>query len=146
MSMQTNPYADIMQLKRPESNRAHMAVIDRAAQFLPFAALTGYEEAIAEAGRLTQERREEDEGQRAVLDEKLRIIIERMSERPEVKITWFEQDEYKDGGAYRTIDGVIKKIDDYKRTILMEEGVEIEIDSIVDIDSTVIEDLFGYLE
>lgn len=137
MSMQTNPYADIMQLKRPTSNRAHMAVIDRAAQFLPFAALTGYEEAIAEAGRLTQERREEDEGQRAVLDEKLHILLEHSAECPEVKITWFAADERKAGGAYLNISGTIKKIDEYRRIIFLADGEEIPVDNIVELDSPV---------
>ena len=143
MSVERKPYADILHLERPASTHPHMALQDRAAQFLPFAALTGYEEAIAEAGRLTMERPEEDEGQRAVLDAKLHILREHSAECPEVKITWFAADERKAGGAYRITSGIIKKIDDYKRAIVMADGTEIEVDSIVDIDSmTANADLF----
>lgn len=137
-----NPYEDIMQLKRPASAHPRMAPLDRAAQFLPFAALTGYEEAIQEAGRITCERREEDEGQRAELDERLRLLADRLPEQPEVVLTRFVPDEKKDGGAYRTFSAVIKRIDAYRRALVTEDGQSIPIDDIVGLEGAIFKDIF----
>lgn len=125
-------YDDIIMLPRPVSS-AHpaMPVADRAAQFMPFAALTGYGEAIDETGRRTEERMELDEDEACVLDEKLRRLQERAEECREVSVTYFQPDARKAGGAYVTITGRIRKIDGYKRSLVMEDGMHIPFGEIV---------------
>ena len=124
-------YEDIINLPHHVS-RTHpqMAIIDRAAQFSPFAALTGYEGAIKETARLTDDRMELEESAKAVLDEKLRIIQEQISQEPEISITYFQPDEKKAGGAYLTLGGVVRKIDNYERTVILKDGRRIKINDI----------------
>ena len=98
---------------------------NRAAQFSPFAALTGYEAAIAEAGRLTEEFRELSEESGEVLDEMLRSLEEKKGERPEIDVRFFQPDERKDGGAYREITGFFRKVDAMKNTLQVETVEEI---------------------
>lgn len=86
-----------------------MAVIDRAAQFSPFATLTGYDAAVRETVRLTDQRIELDEYQKVSLDERLQIVQEHLWERPEISLTYFKPDDQKAGGSYLTITGVVKK-------------------------------------
>lgn len=98
-----NPYDDIINLPHHTSvSRPHMSAHDRAAQFSPFAALTGYGSAIAETARLTDARVELDEYTKADLNEKLCIMQERIAQQPEVSITYFQPDKVKTGGAYIT--------------------------------------------
>lgn len=118
-----------------------MAICDRAAQFLPFAALTGYDAAVRETARLTAECIELDENSKMILDMKLRLLLDRLSERPEVAITHFEPDERKAGGAYVTIAGVIKKIDEYEHVIIMMDGAKISINHILEIESELFKDM-----
>jgi hypothetical protein len=134
-----NRYDDIINLPHHVSN-AHprMALPDRAAQFSPFAALTGYDRAIKETERLTDERIELGESQKVVLDEKLRIIQEQLSREPEVTITYFQPDDKKAGGAYITTNGIVRKLDDYERTVVMKDGRRIEISEIMDIDGEIV--------
>ena len=128
-------YDDIIHLPRPVSQRhAPMSIQDRAAQFSPFAALTGYDAIIAESGRLTQPQILLDEGGKALLDEKLQQIRVRLSNRPRVSFTCFQPDEKKAGGAYCTLAGQVKKIDDYERSVVLADGTAIAIDQIVQID------------
>ena len=98
-----------------------MPVSDRAAQFKPFAALTGYEAALRETARLTDRRMELDETEKAVLDLKLRLP-ELLPDHPEISVTYFQPDERKEGGAYLTICGVPKKIDEYEHILMMMDG------------------------
>lgn len=127
-------YDDIIKLPHHVSNsHPHMSTHDRAAQFSPFAALTGYEGAIEETARLTDNRMELDEAARNDLDEKLRRIFEQLYSQPEVEITYFLPDDKKAGGAYISVIGIVKKIDEYKRNIVMQDDTRIPIEEIVKI-------------
>lgn len=122
----TDKYEDIIDLPHYVSKtRPQMKIIDRAAQFSPFAALTGYDAAIKETGRLTDPFIELDENRKADLDHKLQFILEHIKEQPEVTITYFQPDEKKNGGKYITITESIKKIDEYEQCIKMREGTKI---------------------
>ena len=128
-------YDDIIHLPRPVSKkRSPMSNFDRAAQFSPFAALTGYDAVIAETGRLTDMQIELDEGGKALLDEKLQIIREHLEEQPEVRLTVFCPDSRKSGGAYETITGNVKKIDPVARILVLTGGEVIPIDRIYGIE------------
>lgn len=128
-------YDDILHLPHHVST-AHppMPVLDRAAQFAPFAALTGHGEAIRETARLTEDKIELDENCLTELDAKLQMIKERLASRPVILVTYFKPDRKKQGGAYVTIRGRVKKIDEYAHTLLMEEGKELPLDDIAGID------------
>ena len=142
-SNNTHKYDDIINLPHyPASKRPRMAMIDRAAQFSPFAALTGYDAAVKETARLTKERVELDEYQKSALNERLQILQERLSNAPVISITYFVPDERKSGGAYCTETGVIKKIDYYERAVIMRSGTHIPIDEIIGIEG----DLFNQLD
>lgn len=125
-------YDDIINLPHHIS-KAHpqMSKLDRAAQFSPFAALTGYEGAIKETARLTNKRVELEEWEKDVLDEKLRIINEQLSSQPEIEITYFKPDEKKSGGAYVSTIGIVKKIARYEQMVVMQDGTRIPIEEIV---------------
>jgi hypothetical protein len=127
-------YEDIIDLPHPvSSHRIQMSIHDRAAQFSPFAALTGFEGAIKETARLTDHRIELDEADKTILDEKLRIVQENLSDFKEIELVYFRPDEMKSGGAYITVMGTVKKIDGYERVVVMKDGTRIPIDEIVDI-------------
>ena len=135
-------YDDIINLPHYESKtHPRMSMHQRAAQFSPFAAVTGHDEAVKETERLTDKQIDLDERQKVELDEKLRIISEHLGQNPEVKITYFEPDQKKDGGAYITVSGFIKKIDVYEKKIVLQDGQKIEINQIYDISSDVLEKL-----
>lgn len=119
---ETHKYDDMIHLSRPESRHARMSAHDRAAQFSPFAALTGFDAAIAETGRLTDSRIELDEGGKQLLDEQMRALLDVIHTRPNVTITWFCYDERKAGGTYVVTSGIVKKIDRYSGKILMDDG------------------------
>lgn len=139
----TNPYKDIINLPHHIStSRPHMSVYDRAAQFSPFAALTGYDAAITETARLTDKRIELDEDSKADLNERLCMIQDRIDEKPKVSMVYFLADKRKSGGAYVTVTGWVKKIDKYKRTVVMQDATKIPIDLIIEINC----ELFGLLE
>ena len=130
------PYEDIVDLPHHVS-RKHLqpTMADRAARFAPFAAITGYEEMVLEEARVTDDRIEMDESSKAALNEKLNIILEFLDEQPEVSITYFEPDMRKAGGAYVTITGTVKRIDEYERIVLMTDEKIIKIDEIYAIES-----------
>ena len=131
----TGPYDDIINLPHHvSSSRPHMSSIDRAAQFSPFAALTGYDDAVKETARLTEKRVELDESRKAALNDRLCIIHDTLVEQPTVIITYFQPDKKKSGGAYVTATGSVKKIDEYVRTVLMHDTTKIPIDEIISID------------
>ena len=130
----THRYDDIIHQQHPVSSRhAAMTKRDRAAQFAPFAALTGYEQVIAETARRTESRIELEENEIQALDWKLRYLQERIREQPEAEIVYFEPDAYKEGGCYRTAIGYIRKIDMYQNNVLLVSGQEIPIKEIVQI-------------
>ncbi len=127
-------YDDMLHLPHHVSaTRPQMSLIDRAAQFSPFAALTGYEAAIKETARRTDEFIELDENSRAELDLRLRWLAYHRRERPAVEITYFLPDERKSGGAYVTANGWVKKIDECQRCIVMEDQTVIPIERIYEI-------------
>lgn len=124
----SHKYDDMLDLPHPVSKRrGRMSAVDRAAQFSPFAALTGFDDVIDEAGRLTDARIELDEGSIAALNETLREILEKIDTQPRVRVTYFVYDERKAGGAYLHAAGNVKKIDRYSNTILFTDGTAIPI-------------------
>lgn len=125
-------YADIIDLPHQKSvKRPHMPVEDRAAQFSPFAALTGYEDAVKETARLTDERIELDEYSKEELNRKLNELKDNLAKQ--VSITYFEPDERKEGGAYITVSGCVKKFKEQEMLIIMEDGTEIPISEMIEI-------------
>lgn len=124
-------YDDIIGLAHHVSKtHPHMSVADRAAQFAPFAALTGYAEVIDEVGRLTQQRIHSDEDRLAELDETLRAV---MAQGGAVQLVYFSEDARKEGGRYLTINGRIRKLDEAGRRLIMEDGTIIATDCIIDL-------------
>lgn len=127
-------YDDILHLPHhTSSKRTRMSALDRAAQFSPFAALTGYDAVIEEAGRLTDAPIELEEGAKAELDEKLNRILESIHTNPKVTITYFQRDQRKLGGAYLTAIGRVKKVDPYEMTLTMTDGSVIDLNLIYQI-------------
>lgn len=130
------PYDDIVDLPHPTSMKhPRMPLADRAAQFSPFAALTGHEAAIRETARLTDRRVELDEDEKAALDRKLRLLTEHLAERPPVRITYFQADQRKDGGSYEIAEGSMKKVDEIARMVVLTDGRRIPIEDIYEIES-----------
>ncbi len=135
-------YDDIINLPRHVSvKHRHMPVSDRAAQFMPFAALTGFGDSIRETGRLTDERMELEEDVMNSLDGKLQYLSERLGGCPEISATFFQPDLKKAGGAYVTVTGRIKKIDLYDRILLMEDGTGIPMKDVVELEGEIFSDL-----
>ena len=129
-----NRYDEIMGLPHHVSKtRPQMPMSDRAAQFAPFAALTGYDSAIKETGRLTDERIELDEEALTALDRKYQLLIEALDDAPEVTIIYFRPDERKAGGQYVSATGTVKKVDTFGRRILLQDGTRIPLDSVYDL-------------
>ncbi len=128
-------YDDIINLPHHVSaTHTPMPVADRAAQFSPFAALTGYEDAIDETARLTQDWIELDENEKERLNEKFQQIREQLPTHLQVIFTYFEPDQKKQGGAYLTAEGRVKKIDEYRGAFILEDGREVLIESIVGVE------------
>lgn len=131
-----HPYEDILHLPHPTSkNHPRMSIQERAAQFSPFAALTGHAAAIAETARLTDRKMELDEDTRAELDRRQAILLEQISERPEVTVTWFQPDERKEGGAYVATTGRLKKIDQVERILVLTDGTRIPLEDVTALES-----------
>lgn len=127
-------YDDIINLPHHVSpTRPQMSMQDRAAQFSPFAALTGYDSAVKETARLTDQRINLDEYEIEALNARIQLIAEYLEDKPEVSITFFKPDERKNGGAYVTATGVVKKIDEYERIILMQGGEKIPMNEVIEI-------------
>ena len=131
---ESGPYEDIIHLPRPVSGRhPRMPLADRAAQFLPFAALTGYEAEVKEAARLTDRRIEPSEELRAALDEKLQQLVHALPKQPEASFTCFLPDPFKEGGQYVTVRGRVRRIDSFQRAVLLTDGTRISMEDILDI-------------
>ena len=127
-------YDDIIHLPHPISDHhPQMSIADRAAQFSPFAALTGYDGAIKETARLTDQRIDLEDSAQAILNEKLRILQEQAGSQAEIEVVFFCPDELKTGGSYLSKRGIVKKIEGYDRTILMQDNTKIPIDDIIDL-------------
>lgn len=127
-------YEDIINLPRHVSpTRPRMSMSERAAQFSPFAALSGFEDAIHETARTTGRKIELDESAKAILDEKLRLLAETIEDRPRAAVTYFLPDKKKAGGEYVTAAGNVRKIDSIQREVVMLSGTRIPVDDILDI-------------
>lgn len=114
-----------------------MSLYARSAQFAPFAALTGYEDSVRETARETSERIDIDEEVKSILDSKIQLLSEKIKEKPEVVFTYFVPDLTKEGGAYISVSGIIKKIDMYEQKIILFDTTEIPINEIIDISSNI---------
>lgn len=125
-------YEDIINLPHHQSaTRPHMSVADRAAQFAPFAALTGYEDAIDETGRLTDSKLDLDEAALSELDLKLSELAAKISTCPQVTVTYFVPDGKKEGGEYKTSTLNLKKIDPVSGTLTFTNGVTLTLSDIL---------------
>lgn len=128
-------YDDIIQLPHHQSTkRAHMSLHDRAAQFAPFAALTGHDAAIEETARLTEDEIILDDTAIADINEKLYEISQHLSEKWKVSITYFRPDVKKQGGAYLTDVGIIQKIKEAEQLVIMDSGIVIKMEQIIRIE------------
>ncbi len=129
-----DPYEDIIHLPRPVSKKhPPMPMSKRAAQFLPFAALTGFEGEIAEAGRLTQAAPELGEDALIALDQQLAFLKQRLPEQPEVVVTRFLSDERKAGGHFETLTGRVRRLDEGNRALLFTDGTWVDLDTVVEL-------------
>ena len=124
-------YDDIINIPHwePKSHQ-RMSDYDRAAQFAPFAALTGYYAMVSETSRLTDSRNDLDEEQMLSLNETLSMILARMNEHPKVLITWFRKDARKQGGVYVSTEGIVRDVDLAQRSIIFKDGTRISLDDI----------------
>ena len=136
-----NDYEDIINFPRHVSKkRIPMPISDRAAQFAPFAALTGYEENIKEATRLTDKRIEIDEEKKLILNDKLQIILNNIKEKPVATFTYFIYDDKKEGGKYIELTKPIKKINIVEGYVTLTDKTKIPIEEIIDINSDLFKD------
>ena len=128
-------YEEILHLPHHASPvRPHMPMSDRAAQFSPFAALTGYDAAVKEAARLTDRRIELDDDEKAVLDARLSLLQENLSLSPEATLTYFRPDTQKSGGVYLSVTGKVKKIDTVSKCLILQDGTKISASDILKIE------------
>ena len=124
-------YDDIINLEHHVSTKhSRMSLENRSAQFAPFSALTGYEEAVKEEARVTESRIDIDEEAKIEVNEKLNYIMKHLDKNIIVSVTYFEKDKKKQGGSYKTIKGIIKKIDNSRKTIEMQTGEIIKIEEL----------------
>lgn len=131
MKKDIHNYDDIINMPRHISSKhPQMKIIDRAAQFAPFAALTGHKESIDEASRITDSKKELDENQKEILNNKLNYILLNLDKLFEIKITYFQADLKKSGGKYVTVLASIKKIDEYNKVLVLNNGKKIKIDDL----------------
>ena len=137
--MKEDNYEDIINLPHHTSKKyPRMSLKARSAQFAPFAALTGYDEVLIETARLTNERIETDETIKVIIDSKLQIIKEHIMEKPLITFMYFVPDLKKDGGKYVTVTGNVKKIDEYRNVLILENKTEIPISEIIDINENIV--------
>lgn len=130
----TDNYDDIINLPHHVSTwHPQMSMMNRAAQFAPFAALTGHSAAIEETARLTDSQQELADEDSEILNQKMAYLRETINEHPTISITYFEPDKKKAGGAYKSTEGQLQNIDDYNQTIVLKNGEAIPLNSILDI-------------
>ena len=153
MMCEKHPYADILHLPHHQAvDRRHMSMYDRAAQFSPFAALTGFDGVIAETGRLTDHKVELSENEKVLLDQKLTLIDEaiRAGQHPEITLLYFTPDARKTGGSYQEHTGSVRQIDPIERTIVFladngrSAGMTIAIDDVKEIHGASVDYLDGF--
>ena len=127
----TNDYDDIINQPHYEpKHHPRMSMWNRAAQFAPFAALTGYDTAIQESNRVTEDWINLEESGNEELNRKMELILSKLSEQPHVTIEYFVPDEHKEGGSYQSYTGNIKRIDEYEKCIAFTDGKEIPLEAI----------------
>lgn len=137
-----NNYEDIINLPHHVSKKhPQMSIWSRSAQFAPFAALTGYDDAVKETARLTDKRIEIDEGLKNILNNKLQYILENKLLQPEITFTYFVYDTKKSGGKYIEKTGVVKKIDLNEKYIMLKDKTKISIDEIINITGDILENI-----
>lgn len=128
-------YKDIINLPHKQSSRRpHMSLLDRAAQFAPFAALTGYEDAIKETGRQTDEQIILSEESLNILNLKYQILADSLGEDNEIEVTYFVPDAAKTGGAYRSVRGIVKKLNEIEHLILLRDGTKIPMENVLSLE------------
>ena len=138
-----NPYDDIIELPHHVSMvHPRMSMYNRAAQFAPFAALAGHDAAIGETARLTDEQILLTQEELVLLDRKIAYLLQNKEVKPNVAVTYFEPDETKCGGMYRTVSGVVKMVDTDTGVLVMSDGLRIHLNYIKSVEG----DLFGELE
>ena len=131
--MNMKDYSKIISLPHHQSAaRKRMSNYDRAAQFAPFAALTGHDEAIKETARLTDDYMEMGEDRLGELSAKIQLLIDKLSEQPEITVVYFIPDERKSGGSYAEKTGIVRIIDEYERKLVFYDGDKILIDRVTD--------------
>ena len=136
-----NKYDEIINIPHFDPvNHQRMSMTDRAAQFSPFSALTGYPELVKETSRLTKDKKELSEDMKYEIDMKLMVINDHIKEKPEVSIIYFIKDKKKSGGSYNTFTGVIRRIDKVNSKIIFEDKKEILLNDIIDIKCSFIKD------
>lgn len=140
-------YSDILRLPHHQSNRhPRMSLLNRAAQFSPFAALTGYEDAIVETARLTDAKRELSSEDMDLLNKQIAILAEHLAglakgdNRPEIEVEYFAQDDKKAGGAYNTVTVQVKLVDEISRQLVLTDGRHIPLDDIFSLNGTIFDD------
>ena len=148
MAVEKNPYEDILRLPHHKAaNRKHMSMYDRAAQFSPFAALSGFDGVIAETGRLTDRQIELSESEKVLLDQKLTLIDDVIQDKfnPEITVVYFVPDYLKEGGEYQEYTGKVRKVDPIERTVVFlaangrSAGKTIRVDDITEIHGELID-------
>ncbi len=133
---QDHQYDDIIDLPHPSFARhPRMSKIERAAQFSPFAALTGYEDAVKETARLTETRTELTEAAKLEISSRIQLLLQNIHAQPQVTITYYIPDGRKEGGAYHTADGLVCKIDLYQHVIVLQAGETIPFGDIFKLES-----------
>jgi hypothetical protein len=138
---ETHEYDDIIHLSRPEPKKhPPMPPLDRAAQFSPFAALVGHDDAIHETARLTERQIELDEDEKRRIAEKLQLLADRMDEHPAVTLTCFRPDARKSGGTYLTLRGRLKRIDPIAAVLELTDGQSIRMEHLLAVDSPLLGD------
>lgn len=131
--MNMKDYSKIISLPHHQSaTRKRMSNYDRAAQFAPFAALTGHDEAIKETARLTDDYMEMGEDRLGELSAKIQLLIDKLSEQPEITVVYFIPDVRKSGGSYAEKTGIVRIIDEYERKLVFYDGDKILIDRVTD--------------
>lgn len=129
-----NNYEDIINLPHHESKtREQMSLYNRAAQFAPYSALTGYEDQVKETARLTDKKIDLDDGLKLILNKKISILNEHLKEKHEIEITYFLKDNYKDGGKYITFKGIIRRIDEVNKIIYFLDRSKLNFEDIFQI-------------
>lgn len=135
-------YDDIINIRHYSSpSRPRMSRMNRAAQFAPFAALTGYDDAVAETARLTDKKRELTEDEKIILSERIRILSENADNRPVVEITYFLSDSRKEGGSYEKISGTVRRIDEGEMKVIFTDGTRVDIGDICGIEGDIFDNI-----